>query len=289
MKTNKDIQLEENVSKEKKKHKSNFWLEDQEFILKMDFYDKFYIKNLCVYIANFLKTIPIPIMATWDPKFKSIYFHLGMIKKNFEIDINVSYWDYTTLVKRWLRQYFPQFKVVDNVESELSDLEITEAVRGGADINEALQLRKEIEKIDYGIITKIQMTGDQFIFERNGSEYVRISGTGNKPLPLSIFLKQIRQIKKDEDKRNFILKNSEEIKKIVFEEKSRILIDYKDQMMLNFFMINYPDLKKYELEKISSNLYYWGRFQIIFNSDTVERECISYVRTRLAEDEIFEK
>lgn len=271
-----------------KKHKSNFWLEDQEFIAKMDFHDKFYIMHLCEYIANFLKTIPIPIMSTWDPRFKSIYFHLGKIKKNFEVDVNVSYWDYTTLVKRWLRQFFPQYRVIEKVETELSDSEISNMVRDGVDINDALLLRKKVDREDFGIMTKINMTGDQFIFERNGQEYVRISGTAKKTLPLSSFLKQIRQIKTDEEKRNFIFQNSEEIKKIVLEEKAKIVIDYKNQMMLNFFMINYPDLKEIPIEKLSTHLYYWGRFQIVFDSDTLERECISYLTNKKIEDEIFE-
>jgi hypothetical protein len=273
----------------KKKHKSNFWLEDQEFISKMNFYDKFYITNLCEHIASFLKIIPIPIMATWDPKNCGIYFHLGKIKKFFEIDVNISYWDYTTLVKRWLRQFFPQYCVIEEVETELSDIEITEVVKKGVDINDALLMKRKVNREDFGIISKIHMTGDQFIFEKGDYEYIRISGELKKPLPLSLFLKQIRQLKSDIDKRNFIFKNSEEIKKIYKDEKSKIVIDYKDNMMMNFFTINYLDLKNYKLEKISTHLYYWGRFQIVFDSDNVERECISYVTNKKIEDEMYEK
>jgi hypothetical protein len=273
----------------KKKHKSNFWLEDQEFISKMNFYDKFYITNLCEHISNFLKTIPIPIMSTWDPKNCGIYFHLGKIKKFFEIDVNISYWDYTTLVKRWLRQFFPQYKVIDEVETELSDVEILEMIRKGIDKNDALLLTKKVNKEDFGIISKINMTGDQFVLERNDQEYIRVSGMMKKLLPLSLFLKQIRQIKNDRDKRDFIFKNSEEIKKINKNEKSKIVIEYKDNMMFNFFTINYPDLKNTNIEKISTHLYYWGRFQIVFNSDNVERECIKYVTEKRIEDELYEK
>lgn len=225
MQTFNDVQSEEKQileGTEKRKHKSNFWLTDQEFVSKMDFYDKFYITNLCEYLDSFLKTIPVPIMSTWDPKFKSIYFHLGKIKKNFEVDVNISYWDYTILVKRWLRQFFPQYRIIERIETELSDNEIEQAVREGISLNDALLLKREIDKEDFGIITKIQMTGDQFVFERNKQEYIRISGTINKPLPLSMFLKQIRTISDNKEKRNFILKNSEEIKKINQFEKSKI-------------------------------------------------------------------
>ena len=273
----------------KEKNKPNFWLEDDQFISKMDFHDKFYIKNLCNHVAQFLKTIPIPVLTTWDPKYKRIYFHVGLIKNYFEVDENVNYWDYTTLVKRWLKQFFPQYNVKEEKEIELSDDEIQEKVKEGIDINDALQIRKKGIVEDKGIITKIFMVGDQFLLEKDNKEFIRISGTQDNLIPLSKFLKQFRTLTKEEEKRDFIYQNSEEIKRIHFFEKSKIVIDYEDSMMMNFFIINYPDLKDQKLKSISTRLYYWGRFQIVFNGDSIERECISYVNEKRAEEILYDK
>ena len=91
--------------------KINKWLEDEDFISKMKFVDKYYLETLCFKVAAFLKNIPVPVCSTWDAKNKSIYFSIGDNKHYVSVDVNIAYHDYITLIDKWTRQFYPQYKV----------------------------------------------------------------------------------------------------------------------------------------------------------------------------------
>jgi len=269
----------------KQKFKPNEWLENESFMSKIDFHNKYYIESLGKVLALYIKTVPIPVLTTWDPVNKRIYFHVGQEKRFFEVDENINYWDYTYLVHKWLYQFFPRFEVEEEKEVELSEEEIFEKVKEGMNLNDALLLRKKAIVKDIGVITKIHITNDEFVLNRNGFETIRISGSLENPLPLSSFLKQIRALTDNKEKRDFILKNSKEIKDLP-EEKKQIIIDYPPQMMKNFFTIRYDDLKKMNITKIYDNVYEMGRFKLVFESSDLARDCFRYLKQKKLEEGI---
>jgi len=267
----------------KQKFKPNEWLENESFMSKIDFHNKYYIESLGKVLASYIKTVPIPVLTTWDPVNKRIYFHVGQEKRFFEVDENINYWDYTYLVHKWLYQFFPRFEVEEEQEVELSEEEIFEKVKEGMNLNDALLLRKKAIVKDVGVITKIHITNDEFVLNRNGFETIRISGSLENPLPLSSFLKQFRSLTDNKEKRDFILKNSKEIKELP-EEKKQIIIDYPSQMMKNFFTIRYDDLKKMNITKIYDNVYEMGRFKLVFESSDLARDCFRYLKQKKLEE-----
>jgi hypothetical protein len=223
-----------------------------------------------------VKNIPIPTLVSYDKKNKAIYFSVGKIKKGFPIDINISYYDYTTLVRRWLHQFFPSYEV--EIDIELSEDEIAEKIKEKkekgekVDYNEILLLRKKVKET--GIIEKITMSEDQFIINKNHIDReLRISGSVEFPMSLSTFLDRLKNIKNQTKRYNFIFENSSVLKKL-HGSNQEININYQGTQLLNFFKINFEDLKQHTLEQIDDFNYKWGNFKIKFESVSLKNDCL---------------
>jgi hypothetical protein len=133
------------------------------------------------------------------------------------------------------------------------------------------------EKVtEKGFIEKITMREDSFILNRNDERQVRMSGTKLIPMSLSTFMDKLKLLKNDQKKFDFIMQNSIVIKNLIVSEKSEINIAYQGKWMLNFFVINYPDLKNKKLIEIDSFLYRWGNFKIKFESMSLKNDCLNY-------------
>jgi hypothetical protein len=265
---------------EKDKKKPNFWLEDSNFIKKSNFSDHYYLESLGKHISNFLKNAPIPILTTYDPQFKKIYFSIGNEKKGFELNTNIAYYDYLTLVKRWLINYYPQYSIEYEIDVSLSDDEIYQKVKEGVNLNDALAITKKATKKEKGIIEKIQLVADEFIINVNEERYLRLSGTPQKPQTLSFFLKKVREIKNQNEKKTFIFENSLEIRKLN-DNKKEILINYQGKQLFNFFVVNFLDLKNEKLKELEPFLYQWGQFKIKFESKSLLNDCLNYYNNQM--------
>lgn len=302
--------------------KPNEWLLNyNNFIDNSNYHNKQYLISLGNYVINYLRNAPIPILSTYDSKHYKIYFTVGHESKGFAIDDNVSYFDYITIIKRWLTQFYPHYVVTLEKEVYYSDEEIIairdEAVRTGEnfDVNEALLSTKKSTYMETGIIDRITLKSDEFVFDHNGSKFIRISGDMNNLLPLSQFLKEVRnipvnEIKSELDKREikynddsnitkiitlkidredylelqsrihekvrqYILDNSREVRPINNQFKE-IVISYPEETMFNFFKINYTDLKNEPFIHHGNMVSNWGRFKIKFQSEISKQECISF-------------
>lgn len=261
--------------------KINTWLEDEQFISKMNFDDQYYLETLCFKIAAFLKNIPVPVCSTYDRSHKSIYFLIGDNKHFLPIDVNISYYDYITLIDKWTRQFYPQYEVKINTEIEYTDIEIMKLVQEGINLNDALLMRKPHSYTEVGIIEKIFIKKDEFIFTRNGIKEIRMSGLGvQTPLPLSKFMEGIREISNNNEKKNYIEKNSKFIMNLRTAEKE-IIINYSGKQMINFIRINFDNNKFYPLIAIDDFQYSWGIFRIIFESKNLRDDCITIYMKKL--------
>jgi len=266
-----DLNTEEVKPKKKQWKDYNKWLEDSEFIYSTNFEDKYYLESLCHHLSNFIKNVPVPVLCDYSTRFKSIYFSVGEDKTNFPLTIDVSYYDYITLVKRWLYQFYPRYEVL--VDSELDDDEILKLVREqGYNLNDALLERKKVSEI--GVIEKEIRKEDQFIINIEGVKTVRITGN-KKPLLLKDFMKELRGIKDQQERKNYILDNSREFSTVAIYDKI-VRINYQGKQLLNFFIINFPDLKDYDLKEVEPFMYEWKNYVIKFSSLSLKQDCLKY-------------
>ena len=272
------------VVKTKYKKKPNFWLEDRDFLLKTGFQDLYYLETLCVQISNFIKNIPIPVLTSYDSKHKRIYFSIGSDKKGIPINTDVAYPDYITMIRRFLEPFYPKYEVKIKNYISLSDDDILKKVKEGMDMNDALNLTQEVFTNEVGVIERIQMLDDQFILNVNGERELRISGSIQKPLTLSNFLKEFRLLP-IEDRKVFLEDNSTIIKKLP-ESNKEVLITYQGKQLYKFFEINFPDLKQYTFTKIDTYIYKWGKFKIKFESRSLMEDCLSFLeKAKMREEE----
>ena len=267
--------------------KINKWLEDEDFISKMKFVNKYYLETLCFKVAAFLKNIPVPVCSTWDAKNKSIYFSIGDNKHYVSVDVNIAYHDYITLIDKWTRQFYPQYQVEVNTEIEYADEEIMSIVKTGVNLNDALLMRKPHSYIEIGVIEKIFIKKDEFIFSRNGEREVRRSSLPGKGmdslLPLSKFMEGIRKLSDNEEKKNYIEDNSK-IVQFLRDREQEIIINYSGKQMLNFFAINFEDNKLFPLIPIDDFQYHWGIFRVIFESKNLRDDCLAVYVKKLSKE-----
>ena len=262
--------------KSKIKHKINWWLEDREFLSRSNFPDLYYFETLCNHIANMVKNIPIPVCTSYDTKNKAIYFSVGKIKKGFKIDIDIAYYDFLTIIKRWLIQYYPKYEIEKEIEKELTEEEMAEKAKQGMNLNDIILFRKKEIVKEVGYIEKITMLKDEFILNINGERQVRISGSAMTPMSLSTFMDKLKLLQNNKKKYDFIMQNSLLIKKLYSTDKTEINITYAGKQMLSFFKINYIDLKNENLIELQPFLYKWGVFKIKFESMSLKNDCLNY-------------
>ncbi len=265
----------------------NEWLINDAFLKNTNFPDLYYLETLCYKIYSFLKNVPVPVYTSYDYNHHSIYFLIGTHKKYFPVDMDISYYDYITLVRRWLCTFYPKYTVSFIKEIDYDDAEILQIVeQEGISLNDALLRKKKVPVTEYCFIDKVYLTKDEFILHRYHNNIlvakeVRISGsiTENKLIPLSKFLDGYRKLIGDEhvteeQKKTYIEQNSKLVHTLSLQE-STIVINYLGKMMINFFKINFSDLYKIPLIQITDFTYHWGRFAIMFESRLLRDDCIA--------------
>jgi len=259
---------------------------NRDYINKVDYENKLYVTQLFHAVYDLLKELPIPVIASYDPKHIQIYFMFVDNKKSFAIDDKINIQDYLTLVRRWCYRFFPSYTLKTMKEVPLSKDEIFDKVKKEKmKIEDAIDLSKEIEFVEDGVIDSIYMSEDLFRMNINGVYSVYSSSSF---MDLSKLLEILKDIKEDKERKGFIFKNSMEIvgdeplrfayeKAQYFKVNSEVKVNYKGKMMYNFFSINYPDLKNKDLIQESGLVYRWGKYEIHFEDRNIEEMCLGYV------------
>jgi hypothetical protein len=219
-------------------------LEDKCFIQEFELENKYYLETLFKKLKNFLTHLPVPYSIDFDKEKNIFIFRIGDNKKVFEINQNIYYTDFITMIKKWVIQFYPQY-YIDG---------------------------------EYGIILKIFFKTNEFLFFNNGTKEIRYAGKRNFLLSLSDFLKKIRHIEDKTELKTFILENSTLIETID-SKTQEVYIGYGCQMMKNFFIINFEELKNYPVKKIGED-YKIGKYNIRFCDKLSEIECIEYFLNR---------
>jgi hypothetical protein len=268
---------------------SNKDLTNITFLESLGFNDVHYLKMLCQSIWEFIKNAPIPITTEIYENNYTFFlkFHIGKNNYTYEIDNTVSYFDFIFRFKMNALKHYPQFEFEEEVEIELDTEEMLEKVaKENISLNDAVFLTKKIKQKQKGIILKVMLVQDEFLFEYNNKKYVRTSLIGesiDEVLPVKKFLQNVRNMyynKEDGLKiRDYIFNNSKIIKELPKEE-NEVIIDYPKDMMINFFKIHYQYMENISLEKQFDLVHKWGKFKIVFQDEYIEQECIEYYRKR---------
>lgn len=183
---------------------TNSWLNNENFIKRIKFEDKYYLTELFKYLENFIKVIPISIALSWDKVHTSIYVSVGQeFKKYFPVSTDISYRDFCKLIENSIMPMYPRYELEIEKEEYLSNDEIFDIVqKTGRDIQDVLHDKKKIIVKKSGIITKIYLTKDEFKFQEieDGirKTSIRMSGNAseNNFINLSNFLKTVRELEK---------------------------------------------------------------------------------------------
>jgi len=268
--------------------KINEWLITKEFLARAEVPNRLYFEELCEHVYEYLKNTPVPVLSTFDPKNLRIYFTVGHDYKNWWI-INEDYAfaDMITLMRRWVKNFYPSYQVDYEDEVPLSEDEVWVKVREeGVKLEDALEMKKKVSVIETGVVGEITLSKDEFEFTKNRKKTLRVSGTLDNPLPLHKFIKYIRFIKDGREMRDYIFKNSLEIQEFPDKEDD-VIIEYKDKKLKNFFIVNFPNLVMKQLYPIVDGDYKhywrWGKYVIQFNSHYVQDECLEYVEEKRRE------
>ncbi len=266
------------------RRESHWWMRDSDFLKRSGFFNLPYLTKLMNHLYYYISGLPFPVIATYDRRHtpNRLYLKIGEETAWFEIDEHISYDDFKTLLHGWLFKFFPKYKYEFEDEVSYSDDEIKDMVtHKNISMDDALLLTKKVSKVETGVITFINLKQDEFHFLKNGKESIRRSGSILNIYPISHFLENFRKKvfegENEEKLRNYILKNSEEIKKVT-EEKPKI-INYDNKKMLNFFIINFPYLKMERVNKSPDGDYFiWGNFYIKFLDNDIKDSCFNYLK-----------
>jgi hypothetical protein len=269
---------------------NNKWLRDEQFIegLNTDV-SKLYLQDLCSYLNSFLNTAPLKVVTTWDREDRGIIFFMGNYRKMFELDVNISKYEFITLIKNWLIRFYPQYEVELKRERELTSSEIAkirkDCLDNGKpfDLNNYLNERVEYTETEKGIITKVFLLQDQFILQVNKTKYLCAPGSTKIPIRMSEFMNTLRKMKlthkSNQDIYDYIKLNSFIINEI---KEDKVNIKYKDKTMLNFFKINFQYIFENGLNKKNNFLYESGKFIIDFCGDRYLKEsCLETYQKRV--------
>lgn len=268
----------------------NAWLENIDEIRSKEFPDMYYFETLCFFIASYLKNAPVPISCNYSDKHTSFSFHIGKEFKFLKGDSDISYMDFITLLKNWAKYYYPMYYVQRDIEVSEDEDVIRQRIKEGMNMTDAFNLTKIETYVEQGVIEKIFILEDSFIFNQNGNNReMRMSGSIQKPISLSSFMKELRSFKdlpKEEKNKNiyeYILDNSSVIKQFPIGKKE-VPISYSGKQMLNFFRINFDLLKNERLTRIDDFNFAWGKFTIKFENKSLKEDCIDYYEKRLKKE-----
>lgn len=252
----------------------------RDILRKSAFPDKIYLLELYEEVKDYMFKCPTPILVEWVEENFNIVFKIGRNFKSFKVSANVAPRDFITSIEFWLCTYYPKYYVIEKVETPLSPEEKLKAItQENLSLEESLEKSNITQVVERGIIQRIYLPEDKFTILVNGKKYIRLSGTLTKPMPLSVFLKELRSLAIGEDKhvyfknvKKFIIENSIIINSDVKDKD--IDISYTGKKLNHFIEINKRELCGSEPIELSPLMVKIGRFTIIFESEEKKKEIL---------------
>lgn len=277
----------------------NNHLTDSQYLKALNYKDEHYLLSLCQSLWEFIKNAPVPIYTDiYRLKSKDIVnikLSIGDKFSIYKVDSDISYFDFIYRYKLVAEQFYPQYSFEEEVEVELETEEMMKvASETDISLNDVVFLTKKISKKQEGVIHKVMLSKDEFLFEHNGERSIRTSLCAENIkdiLPVRTFLQNVRTMfyKKVNGIiiRDYIFNNTKEVQKLVKkEDENKVVIEYAPAMMKNFFKIHFNSLKENSLERVTDLHHNWGKFVIVFYDTISEQECINYYRKRRESENI---
>jgi hypothetical protein len=264
----------------------NTQLTDKEYLYSLNFVDFNYLQNLCLSLWGFVKNSPILLVIDICNSNKGetiIKVYSGENKHTYKVDITISVADFIYQIKKDLYPLFPKFDIEEEIEVELDPEEILRITSvTDTPLTDVIFMTKKKKVHQTGVILKVFLKADEFLFEYNGKKSIRTTCKAfniNDILPIKMFMQSVRTLCSNkvsgERIREYIFIHSKEIKKLP-EKEREVLIDYPAFQLYNFFKIHYQDLWGEPLQKIDSLIYLWGKFKIIFPDKIIEKDCLDF-------------
>lgn len=244
------------------KQKGNWWLSDRHYIDNTSYKDKLYLHELGNEIREYIYKAPIPIVCEWKDDKHAILFEIGKDNNNLiKVSADISSKDFVTLIESWSKNFYPQYTVEVAVKTPLSKEEKVEGIKRGLfNLDESFNQYLEEKIKEIGVITRVFILEDKFTISVNGKKQVRLTGNYSTPLPISIFLKNLRNIKDSIEKKAYIFNYS--TPQNVNVKDKEIVINYIGKKLLNFFKINKQELSNYPFLCQEDGYVKLGRFVI---------------------------
>lgn len=272
---------------------SNRQLTDIKYLESLKYKDPYYLEQLCRTIWEYVKNTPVPVQTSVFKKNEDVIIKFSIGKNNnfYKVDDSISYFDFVYRYRKEAEKFFPKYEYEEEIEIELSEKEMLEKVdKEGVSLNDVLFLTKKDNQQNKGSIIKVHFLKDEILLEHNNMKQMRMSGTDiNNVVPVKIFLSTIREMLKEE-------KSGKEIKDYIFDNsvlleelpivENEVKIVYPKKQMKSFFKVHYDELKNIPLEKITYQVYRWGKFVITFEDELIEKDCLAYYQKRRSQDGI---
>jgi len=253
---------------------------NRDVLRKSSFAEKSYLYELYEEVKDFTYKCPTPIIAEWDESYHKIIFKIGKNTKSYKVSSFVSPRDFITSVEFWSCTYYPKYYVEEKVLTRLDTEEKFKAItEENLTLEESLNKVKVTSYIERGMIVRIFLPDDKFTILVNGKRHIRLSGTIHKPMPLSVFLKELRYLYVGEDKYEYFKKvkafieNNSTIENKDVKDKD-IDISYTGKRLDNFIQINKRQLCNSEIFDLSPVMVKIGKFTIIFESEEKKKETL---------------
>jgi hypothetical protein len=209
-------------------------------IKKCSFKNKYYLYKLFEQFINHMKLVPFHKKYKYVFDTNSIMLIVGTNKYLLRINEDVPIYSYIYLFEKWYKKFYPKFCIDDT---------------------------------EY-IIESVFIKNEQFIIKnlKTGKKQLRVSGRVDKSIPISKFLTTVRKIKDEKNLGRYIINNSIFYNDI--SEKTKVIKDYSDIWLINFFKIHEDYLRVQEVIKISDSEYKIGKFLITLDNDLLRRDLL---------------
>lgn len=243
--------------------KSNKWLINEKELKEISdrnkFKTDFYL--LCSKIYTTVLGFPTPCISTFFEREKYFCFMIGknILKIKFNDEEIVDY-NFCEIIRVWAYKFFPHYTIEEEIEKEYNTYELNKLVEN-KNIDELIN-EKELILKNFKI-EKIFVKNDSFLVKIGNDNFIMMTKAN---IPLSLFLKKLRRIKNNEDKKEFIEKNTKKIMQINDINKN-IDIDYKGKQLEEFFKIRIVSYFNENFKRIGELIYRWGKFIFRFENE----------------------
>lgn len=196
------------------KSKINSWMIDIERIDKYSpsFENKEYLYNLLKHVYGFIIHCPSPLLATYDSKNNKLFINIGSEENTFSFSItnNEDLEEFAKKIEVVIFPFYPSYFITYPEERRITVDEIAILMeKNKISFDDAYNHTIREDKEEKGVITKIFIKEDKFKIYINEDPHLRMSS-----IPLSVFLRDLRRIGDDYERKAFIFNNSYEICKI---------------------------------------------------------------------------